>query len=115
MSIVGEDYDVDFEFDIDKEISFFSDKTVGTANYDPAFSCTEVASFSWWHCRKELDLKKQERRGRQVIIADDFMSDNFEIVWMSESVTAKSATELGLHPEGIRMIDRFLLNSPKKS
>jgi hypothetical protein len=114
-SIVGENYDVDFSFDIEKEMAYYSSEwereSSAQKGYDPAFSCTEVVAFSWWHSKGELQLKRRMRRGRNVILADDFFSGGFDIVWASESVTVESAQELGLPPTGIRMIAEYWNNN----
>jgi hypothetical protein len=118
--IVGEDYDVDFAFDIEKELKYYNGEKVEDAKdslnlgnkqlkkYDPAFSCTEVCSYSWWHKREQLGLYRQNRRGREVIIADDFMNRGFKIRWMSRSVTVDIARAYGLHEEGLSMVEDFI-------
>lgn len=117
--IVGENYDVNFSFDIEKELHYYSgaDKQAGKESlqfgesqlkkYDPAFSCTEVCSYAWWHKREHLRLYRQERRGKNVIIADDFMNRSFKIRWMSQSVTVDSAKKYGLHEEGLSLIEDY--------
>lgn len=118
-SIVGENYDVDFHFDIEKELSYYrgEHREEGRVSlqsgeeklqaYDPAFSCTEVCSFSWWHQREKLRLYRQKRRGQDVIIADDFMKRSFKIRWCSESVTVDVARSMGLHEEGLSMLEDY--------
>ena len=106
-SIIGENYDVDFRFDIEKELRFYEGKDAAKS-YDPAFSCTEVVSFSWWHESERLGIKRSTQRGKQVILADDFLSDSFEIVWVSDSVTFEAARAMGLHQVGLRMLSDYL-------
>lgn len=119
-SIVGEDYDVNFHFDIEDEIRYYSGNEISEAKdslkdgekclkrYDPAFSCTEVCSYSWWHKREDLRLYRKRRRRRNVIIADDFLNNGWKIKWMSQSVNVDLAHRLGLHEEGVEMIKGFL-------
>lgn len=118
--IVGEKYDVDFAFDIEEELKYYqgrkaqeasNDLTEGQENlrnYDAAFSCTEVCSYSWWHKREQLRLYRRKRRGKYCILADDFLNGGWKIVWMSASVTVEAAKKLKLHEEGISMIDTYL-------
>jgi len=117
--IVGENYDVDFKFDIEAEINYYNGKEIDAAKgdlsegekrlkkYDPAFSCTEVCSYAWWHKREELRLYRKPRRGKNVIIADDFLNNSWKIKWMSESVNVDVAKKLDLHEEGLAMIEAF--------
>ena len=118
--IIGENYDCNFEFDIEKQLKYYSGECVDEAKgdlslgqkrlkkYDPAFSCTEVCSYAWWHKRESLRLFRKPRRGKKVIIADDFLNNGWKIKWMSRSVTVETAVKHGLHEEGITMIEDFL-------
>ena len=119
-NIVGENYDVDFKFDIEEEINYYKGTELDAAKcdlsegekrlkkYDPAFSCTEVCSYAWWHKREELRLYRKPRRGKNVIIADDFLNNSWKIKWMSQSVNVDVAAKLGLHEEGLAMIEAFI-------
>lgn len=66
MSIVGEEYDFDFNF--------------GEAN---RFSCTELASY----CHHKIDLKPTRRLSslmKEVVVADDFLKcKDLSVVWDS--------------------------------
>lgn len=111
-TIVGQQYDVDFCFDIEKEVQMFGGKEIeaareNIAKWDGGFSCTEVVAFSYFHLREQLHLYRKERRGKMVITADDFLNNCFEIVWCSKSVTSEVAKSLGLHEEGVDMIKRY--------
>ena len=107
-STIGENYDVDFNFDIETEVDIFRDPDSKLSKgYGQAFSCTEVVSFSWWHKRDQLNITRSTKRGKEVVLADDFFNDSYEIAWMSESVTMESARDLGLHPTGQRMISEY--------
>ena len=72
--------------------------------YDPAFTCTEVVSYAWWHRRESLNLIRRPVRGQTIILADDFFNDGWQIKWMSRSVTAETARRHGLHEQGCDMI-----------
>ena len=75
-SVIGEQYDVDFEFDIEEELKFYTGTHEEDAKkdlyesqkhikkYDHAFSCTELVSYSWWHKREDLRLYRKKRRGK---------------------------------------------------
>ncbi|MFH1981617.1 MAG: hypothetical protein ABIL58_07230 [Pseudomonadota bacterium] len=114
--IVGKGYDVDFAFDIEYELQYFAGEDTADASaalqqgqrfmrrYDPAFTCTEVVSYAWWHRREELRLIRREVRGQTIILADDFFNDGWEIKWMSRSVTPETARRHGLHEQGCEMI-----------
>lgn len=114
--IVGKGYDVDFAFDIEYELHYFNgDDPRGAMDhladgqqfirrYDPAFTCTEVVSYAWWHRREALGLIRREVRGQTIILADDFFNDGWQIVWMSRSVTPETARRHGLHAQGCDMI-----------
>lgn len=119
-SIVGEKYDVNFHFDIEDEINYYKGARVDEAKgdlsegekrlkkYDPAFSCTEVCSYAWWHKREDLRLYRKPRRGKNVIIADDFLNNSWKIKWLSSSITVDVAVKYGLHEEGVSMIESFI-------
>ncbi|HOX08239.1 MAG TPA: hypothetical protein PK280_17730 [Planctomycetota bacterium] len=121
--IVGCQYDTDFRFDIEEELTHFQSDAVPSeadfarrraemeafldnlrAEWDGGFSCSEAVSFAWWHEQKKLNLYRQPMRGKQVIPPDAFLNRGFEIVWMSESVTPELAAKLGLGEEGVQMI-----------
>ena len=120
-SVVGTRYDHDFKFDIEEELKHYkgdhldeAEEELGSCadhmkKYDHGFSCTEVVSYAWWHEREKLRIYRQKQRGKDVILADSFLTNAFDIVWMSESVTLESAVKLGLHEEGIEMIRDFLI------
>jgi hypothetical protein len=105
--IVGENYDVDFKFDIEKELEYYKNGTP-IGKYDPAFSCTEVCGYSYWHEKDTLGIKRVSKRGKEILVPDNFINMGWEIVWVSESVTLESAIELGLHSEGLAMLKNFL-------
>jgi hypothetical protein len=105
--IVGCKYDVDFKFDIEDELDELKQHSDNMKRFDKAFSCTETVSFSWWHCHEQLRLFRSKRRGKEVILADDFLRRTFEIVWMSDSVTTDIADKYGLHDEGLGMIEEY--------
>jgi len=128
MRIIGENYDVDFDFDIEKEVEFFTgpDSYLGyqrttlldgvehLRGYDPAFSCTEVASFAWWHESANLCLYRSEARGKKVILADQFLNPvGWEIVWLSKSVTPEVAKKMGLKGVGVSMIKDWIDANPE--
>jgi len=118
--VIGEKYDVNFKFDIEEELQYYTGKDKVKAKrdliesqryiraYDGAFSCTELVSYAWWHKREELRLYRKKRRGKSVIIADDFLNNRWEIKWLSKSVTVAVAKKYGLHEEGLKMIEDFL-------
>jgi hypothetical protein len=122
--IVGATYDVHFEFDIERELAYYRGKKPDDARnhlrlgrkwmqrFHPAFSCTEVASYSWWHCREELGIYRATHRGRSVVLADGFLNRGWKIKWMSRSVTLDVARRLGLHEEGVSLIEDYLRKSP---
>jgi len=105
--IVGCEYDTDFKFDIEEELEDLKEHEANMHNFDKAFSCTEVVSFAWWHVHEQLRLYRSKHRGKEVIIADDFLRRTFEIVWLSESVTPEIAKKYGLHEEGRGMIEDY--------
>jgi len=117
--VIGEKYDVKFRFDIEAELDYYKGTDIGGAigaliegeaymrEYDHAFSCTELVSYAWWHRREDLRLYRKKRRGKSVILADDFLNGGWSIKWASRSVTAEMAKKYGLHEEGISMIERY--------
>ncbi len=118
--VLGEKYDVNFAFDIEKELEYYHGTDTKAAKrdledgqtylqeFDGAFSCTELVSYAWWHKRDELRLFREEVKGKKVILADSFLNGGWSIKWVSKSVTVESAITLGLHEEGIEMIRKFL-------
>ena len=114
--IVGEKYDFDFHFDIEAELKHYNGQLEADAANElkdaekglqkkHAFSCTEVASYAWWHQREKLQLYRTKQFGRSIITADMFMNRGWEIRWASESVTADSAKRLGLSEEGLSLVE----------
>jgi len=61
-----------------------------------------------WHKREELCLYRTERRGKNVIVADDFLNNDWYIKWLSKSVTLDAAEKYGLHEESLSMIEKHL-------
>jgi hypothetical protein len=116
--IVGSDYDADFKFDIEEELKHLNERKARAidqnemtrfqedidelkihtknlaAEYDHAFSCTETVAASWWHKRRQLGIYRQRRRGRMIIISDQFINKNFEIIWVSASVSPDKIQKL---------------------
>jgi hypothetical protein len=120
--IVGCRYDASFNFNIDDELARIGagDKSAFTevdqrelvrahmnfqAEFDIAFSCTEVVATAWWHRRRQLGISRKKVRGRLVITADQFVNRDFDIVWTN--VTPEEAEARGLHEEGVREIKRY--------
>ena len=120
--MVGMPYDHRFEFNIDEELKYY--QTTGdrmssfprnylqaAANqfrrYDIAFTCTELVAYAWWHLREQLGIERRTKYGKRVILADDFINENWRIRWASESVTVDVAASMGLHEEGIEMVRGF--------
>lgn len=122
--IVGSKYDPDFKFDIEEEIKYWKGKNEEEARdhllqgekyvreFEPAFTCTEVAAYSWWHRREQLRLFRTKHRGKSVILADSFLNSAWEIVWMSNSVTPSIARELGLPEEGLLLVEKYRNEHP---
>jgi hypothetical protein len=128
--IVGCEYDVNFEFDIESELDHFEsaggppadrearrrDLEVFGANlraeFDGGFSCSEAVSFAWWHEKDRLNIFREKMRGKDVILPDRFLNRGFEIVWMSGSVTPELALGLGLPAEGVEMIRAYRAAHP---
>lgn len=113
-AIVGCDYDANFHFNLEQadanivvqERSFVRNLDAG--GFHAAFACTEVAGFSWFHCRDKLRIFRSKYAGREAIIADDFLRMNFGIVWLSPSVTVEWAEKAGMSEEGRKKIQDFL-------
>jgi len=106
-SIVGSDYDANFDFDLDDEEKKFS-TNLRCSKFHGAFSCTETVAFSWLRCRDKLGIFRTKHAGREAIIADDYLRMHFEVVWASPSVTPKWLEENGMHEEGRLKIGKFL-------
>ena len=116
--VVGTGYDPFFEFDIEEELQFYTGgdrdgaaRDVEERNrnaYRYTFSCTEVVGYAWWHKREELRITRKKRLGKQVILADDFLNPSWHIKWASQSVTVDAARSLGLHEQGLAMLEDYL-------
>ena len=121
MKMVGCKYDASFNFNIESEVEHFaaaglaeqqedtaelirSRQTV-KAEYDIAFSCTEVAATAWWHKRRDLGISRIKSRGRLVIVADQFVNRSFQVVWTN--VTVDEAKRFGLHEEGLGELEAY--------
>lgn len=95
-SIVGSDYDANFDFNFEEtEEKQFAANLKGGA-FHAAFSCTEVAGYSWYHKKKELRIFRTRQAGREAIVADDYLTMNFDVVYASPSVTPEWAKAMGL-------------------
>jgi hypothetical protein len=122
--VIGSGYDVYFQFDIEEQLKYYQGRDSEGAvadlqqaeahlrRYNPAFSCTELCSYAWWHKREQLRLYRKIRRGGSNIIADDFLNNGWEIVWLSKSVTADIARQYGLPEEGLEMIADYRRKNP---
>jgi hypothetical protein len=127
-SLIGEDYDSSFSFDIEKEMQFYDNRFGDAAHattelkqgeqhfqqYDPAFSCTEVVAYSWWHKRAQLNLFRKEHMGKAAIVADDFFNNDWSIKYLHPSVTVEAAMKHGLHEQGVWMIEQYWLEQEQK-
>lgn len=125
--IVGSDYDADFKFDIEEEVKELQRKKTGivpkeaeafdedveelqilstnlAAEYDHAFSCTETVAAAWWHKRHPLRLYRQKSRGRQIIVADQFINRGFQIVWTNVPV---ELARKSLGEEATEMVEEY--------
>lgn len=118
--IVGCKYDAGFDFNIEDELKHMSvnerafveerDELARTkanfqAEFDVAFSCTEVAAAAWWHKRKPLGIVRQRVRGRMCIVADQFVNRSFQVVWTN--VSPEQAKKEGLGEEGVRELEAY--------
>jgi hypothetical protein len=133
--LVGSDYDANFNFDFETEnANLFPQNTrslfgwatanivhratrdfqgpaatnLTTGKPHMAFSCTEVAGFSWYHKAQELNIVRNIYAGRPAIIADDFLKMNFDIVYANPDLTLEWAKANGMHKEGLRKIAEYL-------
>jgi len=122
--LVGCRYDANFDFNIDEELKHIRETRVISdgeleedktelrrananvkAEFDMAFSCTEVVATCWWHMRRRLGISRKKVRGRMCITADQFVNRDFHIVWTN--VSAETARANGLHEEGVRELENY--------
>jgi len=120
METVGSQYDVNFKFDIEEALNFYTgfykkqavqDLKISEQNftkYMPTFSCTEVVGYAWWHKREELDIYRTEFKGRSIIKPDSYLNNEWEIKWASKSVTMDIAKKYNLYEEGLVMLEKYL-------
>lgn len=109
-NLVGCEYDANFKFDfeqMDAEYEKYT-KNITAGGFHAAFSCTETAAFSWYHCKDKLGIFRSMHAGREAVIADDFLRFNFGIVWMSPTVTLEWAQKSGMHSDAVARIKGFL-------
>lgn len=108
-SLVGCEYDANFSFDFEKDDAEYKKHSINLSSggFHGAFSCTEVAAWSWHHCKNKLGIFRSIHAGREAVIADDFLRMNFGIIWMAPSVTVEWATQQGLHEAGRQKIADF--------
>lgn len=99
-SIVGCEYDANFNFDFGGEGEKAFAMNIRSGDFHTAFSCTETVGYSWYHKRDLLRLFRTTYAGREAIIADDYLKMNLEIVYLSPNVTVEWAKKVGLHEEG---------------
>ena len=116
--IVGCEYDYNFKFDIEEELGVFSKDITKDREFlrqvknnlssgHNKFCCTEVCAYAYWHVHKQLEIERHERRGKKVILADDFINKHFDIIWVSPITTPENAKKLGLHQFGIDALKRY--------
>lgn len=124
--IVGCEYDADFNFNIEEELKYLATRSrayydIGKldearreldilrinvkAEFESGFSCTETVAAAWWHKRDALRIYRQETCGRKVIIADQFINNGFEIIWMSKNLNNNLLKKL--NEESICMINKY--------
>jgi hypothetical protein len=122
--IVGCDYDAGFKFNIEDELAELrgiskidaeraakDEREIKTAavnvcaQFDMAFSCTETVATAWWHRRHDLRISRRKARGRNIIVADQFVNRGFAIVWTN--VKADEAEALGMEQEGVDMLTDY--------
>lgn len=125
--IVGKEYDENFVFDIEHELLHCHEKDTELGkkhllecqklfqNYHPAFTCTEVAAYAWWHKKQLLGIKRTKKGKREIVLADTFINPAWEIVWMSNSVTPQSAASFGLRGIALDMIEEYRDKNPVKN
>lgn len=107
---VGREYDAHFAFDMEKYVKELEDKEAvrdHMTDYNYKFSCTELVSASYYHVKDKLRLYRKKYKCHNVIHADQFVNNGFEIIWCSNSMTAEKAIELGMHEEGVAMIQKY--------
>jgi hypothetical protein len=119
-SVVGAQYDVNFKFDIEEELKFYTGTHLASAatdlvvtesnlqKYMPTFSCTEVVGYSWWHKREELDIYRTDFKRKSIIKPDSYLNNEWEIKWASKSVTLDIAKKYNLYEEGLVMLEKYL-------
>lgn len=108
-AVVGCEYNADFDFPFEELDTEYKKYTQHLTNgFHKAFTCTELAAFTWYHRRDKLKIFRTMHFGREAIIADEFLKMNFGIIWMSSSVTLDWAKKAGLHEEGCKKIQDFL-------
>lgn len=110
--IVGSQYDANFRFDFEE-----SGRDVGAdrfcrnlkcGSFHGAFSCTEVVGYAYFPFRAHVRLFRSMHAGREAIIADDYLKMNFDVVWVSESVSEDWMKEHGLHEHGRFKVTEFI-------
>jgi len=111
-SIVGSEYDANFNFALDDEGAKFS-QNLRCGKFHGAFSCTETVAFAWLKCRNKLGIFRTQHAGREAIVADDYLRMHFEPVWVSPSVTKEWLEQSGMHEEGRVKIGEFLAGKVK--
>lgn len=120
-SIVGCKYDANFKFDFEEASAGLKDqesekycRNIKCEKYHAAFSCTETVGYAFFPFKKKLNLFRSMHAGREAIIADDYLKMNFDIVWLSPSVTVKWAEENGLHEQGRQKIADYWAANPRQ-
>jgi len=128
--LVGCRYDSSFEFNIEEELERISDsatddyvaenaRELHTAeenfkqDYDIAFSCTETVATAWWKHRRVLGISRKKVRGRECIVADQFVNRDMEVIWTN--VEPEYAKKKNLPEEGVREIEHYWEDKIKTS
>lgn len=118
--VIGAKYDAYFTIDLPSEPRVYNghhdqrprnDRQAARwlrKGHQRGFSCTEMVSYCWWHKRENLSIRHTTSRGLPVILPDSFLNRNWKIKWISRSTTVDQARALGLHEEGLSLIEEYL-------
>jgi hypothetical protein len=112
-ALVGCEYDANFNFDLEEDDKY-ADNLKGA--FHAAFSCTETVACAWYKCRKKLHIFRSVHAGREAVVADDYLSMNFAIVWASDNVTMDWLKSKGILEEGREKLKDYLaMNATAKA
>lgn len=128
--IVGFQYDPLFEFNSEHELKVITEKGRDYAkNNGIRFCCTEIPHFCYLEKLEDLGVYRRRninfltkfislfglRPGEAVVDADNYFVGNFDVIWVSRTLSPEKAKKKGAEENFLRKLKRYWQNNPGPS